>query len=131
LPVISGGDRHGHQPNAVLNLTDASTFSEFVLEIRDDKVSRVLVMPEYWEDLKTRKLEILADFFHTYPDYPPRSAAMDRSRLYSSGGWPSAVPGRILGYDRSRVGEIGHVVCLSCQDRNDAAGFANGLCTKS
>jgi hypothetical protein len=41
LPVISGGDRHGREPSAALNLTNASTFSEFVSEIRFDRVSRV------------------------------------------------------------------------------------------
>jgi hypothetical protein len=32
--VLSGGDRHGLEPNANLNLTQASTFSEFVHEVR-------------------------------------------------------------------------------------------------
>ena len=70
LPLISGGDRHGCAPNAILNLTNASTFSEFVSEIRYDKASHVLVMPEYREDLFMRKLESVADFFRCYPEYP-------------------------------------------------------------
>jgi hypothetical protein len=32
--IISGGDRHGCEPSAVLNLTNAKTFSEFIDEIR-------------------------------------------------------------------------------------------------
>jgi len=70
LPIVSGGDRHGRTPNAVLNLTNAGTFSEFVSEIRRDKVSEVLVTPEYWRDLLARKLESIADFFRVYPEHP-------------------------------------------------------------
>ncbi len=33
-PVISGGDRHGCEPNGVINLTAARTFSEFAQEVR-------------------------------------------------------------------------------------------------
>jgi hypothetical protein len=29
IPLISGGDRHARQPNAVLNVTNASSFEEF------------------------------------------------------------------------------------------------------
>jgi hypothetical protein len=70
LPVVSGGDRHGRAPNAVLNLTNAGTFSEFVSEVRKDKKSEVLVAPEYWRDLLARKLESIADFFRFYPEHP-------------------------------------------------------------
>jgi hypothetical protein len=35
MPVISGGDRHGCEPNAALNLTRAATFDEFVREVRE------------------------------------------------------------------------------------------------
>ena len=47
LPAISGGDRHGCEPNAFLNLTRAASFAEFIDEVREDKRSRVLVMPQY------------------------------------------------------------------------------------
>jgi len=61
LPVISGGDRHSHEPNALLNLTTAATFSEFVAEIREDRHSRVLVMRQYREPLVHRVLAAIAD----------------------------------------------------------------------
>ncbi|MBC7924442.1 MAG: hypothetical protein H7039_02190, partial [Bryobacteraceae bacterium] len=38
LPLISGGDRHGCEPNANVNLTNASTFPEFVDEVRNNKL---------------------------------------------------------------------------------------------
>jgi hypothetical protein len=52
-PVISGGDRHGREPNACLNLTRAATFSDFVSEIRSGH-SRVLFMNQYRESRVSR-----------------------------------------------------------------------------
>jgi hypothetical protein len=57
LPVISGGDRHGCEPNATLNLTTANTFADFVDEIRYEGRSQVLLMPQYFEPLRHRLLE--------------------------------------------------------------------------
>lgn len=60
-PLISGGDRHGREPNACLNLTNAATFAEFVQEVRHDGWSDVLFMPQYREPLKLRILQNLCD----------------------------------------------------------------------
>lgn len=57
LPAISGGDRHGCEPNAVLNLTCASTFAGFVSEIRREGRSTILQMPQYFDNLRLRLLE--------------------------------------------------------------------------
>ena len=35
LPVVSGGDRHGCQPNTLLNISQSRSFEELVAEIRD------------------------------------------------------------------------------------------------
>jgi len=67
LPVVSGGDRHGCEPNAVLNLTAAHTFSEFVQEIRVDRQSRVLLMPQFFDTLQLRLLE---SAWHALSDAP-------------------------------------------------------------
>ncbi len=61
LPCISGGDRHCCEPNALLNLTSAATFSEFTEEIRVDGVSRVVLMPQYREPMVNRILAAIAD----------------------------------------------------------------------
>src|SRR5262249_48856051 len=37
FPVISGGDRHGCEANALINLTRATTMTEFVHEIRCER----------------------------------------------------------------------------------------------
>lgn len=67
LPVVAGGDRHGRAPNALLNLSQAGTFDEFVGEIRDDRRSHVLVMPEYFEQPAAREFAALADILGTRP----------------------------------------------------------------
>jgi len=54
LPLISGGDRHGCDPNATLNVTAAGTFDEFAEEIRRDRYSKILLMPQYFDSLKLR-----------------------------------------------------------------------------
>lgn len=59
--AISGGDRHTCEPNALLNLTMAGTFSEFVEEIRLERVSHIAVMPQYREPLTGRVLTAIAD----------------------------------------------------------------------
>jgi len=57
LPAISGGDRHGCEPNAVLNLTSATTFGDFVAEIRQERRSHLLLMPQFFDNLRVRLLE--------------------------------------------------------------------------
>lgn len=59
-PVISGGDRHGLEPNATLNLTRATTFEEFVAEVRAG-VSEVFFANHYFEPLSTRILQNVQD----------------------------------------------------------------------
>jgi hypothetical protein len=68
--LISGGDRHGLEPNANLNLTNAQSFSEFVAEIREDRISDVLFMPQYREPLRLRMIETMWDIVRDYPDFP-------------------------------------------------------------
>ena len=64
--LVSGGDRHGCEPNAILNLTNASTFSEFAEEVRDG-VSEVLFMPQYREPLPLRCMQTLCDVLRESP----------------------------------------------------------------
>jgi len=47
MPLISGGDRHGVEPNANINLTNAQSFDEFANEIRKERRSHVLFMEQY------------------------------------------------------------------------------------
>ena len=75
--LISGGDRHGVEPNANINLTQAASFTEFVHEIRRQRVSNVLFMPQYAEPWKHRLLQSTLDAIRDYPDFPQGSRTWD------------------------------------------------------
>jgi hypothetical protein len=81
MASISGGDRHGLEPNANINLTHATCFDEFVREIRDDKMSRVLFMPQYAQPWKHRILQCAIDAVTHYPHFPQGSQNWDE-RVY-------------------------------------------------
>ncbi|MBS1794399.1 MAG: hypothetical protein JSS81_11125 [Acidobacteria bacterium] len=70
FPIATGGDRHGCKPNTVINLTNSRTFEEFVEEIRVDKRSEVVLMPEYKRPLHSRQLQSFSEILHNYPDFP-------------------------------------------------------------
>jgi hypothetical protein len=103
--LISGGDRHGMEPNANVNLSRAATFTEFVHEIRYEGRSHVLFMPQYAEPWKHRILQSTLDAIRNYPDFPQGSRTWDE-RVYhpdSTGAirplselWPG--DGRVPGY---------------------------------
>ncbi len=79
FPVTTGGDRHGCKPNTVINLTDSASFSEFVEEIRVDKKSEVVLMPEYKLPLHSRQLQSFSEILSSYSDVPDnRQRWMDR-----------------------------------------------------
>jgi len=75
--VISGGDRHGIEPNANLNLSHASSFNEFVHEVRRDRVSNVLFMPQYKQPWKHRILQSTLDAVRNHPTFPEGSRRWD------------------------------------------------------
>jgi hypothetical protein len=75
--LISGGDRHGTEPNANVNLSHAGSFTEFVHEVRYEGRSHVLFMPQYAEPWKHRILESTLDAIRDYPDFPQGSRRWD------------------------------------------------------
>lgn len=79
--VISGGDRHGLEPNANVNLTQAKSFTEFVHEVRRERQSHVLFMPQYAEPWKHRILQSTLAAVRNYPDFPEGSRQWDE-RVY-------------------------------------------------
>lgn len=70
VAVVAGGDRHGCEPSACLNLTNTSSLAEFVGEIRNSKRSHVLFMPQYAKPLWTRMLQVVLDVTRTQPGHP-------------------------------------------------------------
>jgi hypothetical protein len=70
MPLISGGDRHGCEPNAIVNLTRASSFAEFVAEVRNDRRSEVLFLSQCREPLGLRLMQGVLDVVRDYTDLP-------------------------------------------------------------
>ena len=67
IPVISGGDRHGCEPNAALNISRAENFPEFVHEVRNERRSEIVLMPQFFDALPLRLIE---NAWHALADAP-------------------------------------------------------------
>jgi hypothetical protein len=103
--LISGGDRHGMEPNACINLTDATNFNDFVHEIRVEQRSSILFMQQYAQPWKLRILRSTLDAVSDFPEFTPgwqrwddRSFHKDRagvmrpmSELWEKGRPPAAL----------------------------------------
>jgi len=85
MVLISGGDRHGVEPNANINLTNATNFTEFVHEIRRDRMSNVLFMPQYAQPWKYRLLHSTLDAIRDYPQFPQGSRRWDERAYHPDG----------------------------------------------
>jgi hypothetical protein len=66
-PVVSGGDRHGCEANAVLNVSPAKSFEDFVHEVRYDAHSEIVLLPQFFEPLPLRLIE---NAWHALADAP-------------------------------------------------------------
>ena len=88
-PLVSGGDRHGCAASGALNLTCAETFCDFVSEIRRERRSHVLLMPQYSEPVSIRTTRTLLDVIRNYPEYPAGTRRWD-DRIFhpDEGGGP-------------------------------------------
>jgi hypothetical protein len=103
--LLSGGDRHGVEPNANINLTNAGSFTEFVHELRREKKSDVLFMPQYAQPWKHRILQSTIDAIRPYPEFPQGSRTWDE-RVYHPDAhgvirplselWPNGAPPRAI-----------------------------------
>jgi hypothetical protein len=66
-PIVSGGDRHGLEPNATINLTRAMNFADFAEEIREERTSDIAILPQYGEPLYLRHLLTAWDAVREHP----------------------------------------------------------------
>lgn len=80
--VISGGDRHGAEPNANLNLTNAASFTEWVHEIRVERKSQLLFMPQYNDPLAARCYQTFLDAIRYYPDHSDGACQWDQRTFH-------------------------------------------------
>jgi hypothetical protein len=99
--LISGGDRHGCEPNANLNLTRAEDFEEFISEIRNERRSTVLIMPQYEEPMGLRLWQNFLDIIREYPEYPEGERKWDERTFHPNPAgelvpvcklWPNGTP---------------------------------------
>ncbi len=87
FPLVTGGDRHGCKPNTVINLTNSKTFSEFTEEIRVDRHSEVVLMPEYRQPLHSRQLQSFSEILKDYSEFPEgRKRGFDRIHIDGGDG---------------------------------------------
>ena len=114
--LVAGGDRHGVEPNANINLTNATSFTEFVREVRREKKSHVLFMPQYAEPWKHRILRSTIDAVRYYPAFPQGSRTWDE-RVYhpdANGAihplselWPGGAAPRVMRWTIAMVQLMG------------------------
>ena len=69
--LLSGGDRHGLEPNANINLTNATSFNEFVHEIRAERCSHILFLDQYARRWEQRIVNSTLDAVTDYPHFMP------------------------------------------------------------
>lgn len=67
-PLISGGDRHGLEPNANINLTNARSLADFVEQVRRGE-SHVLFLPQYRKAHGVRIVENLLEILQEQPGH--------------------------------------------------------------
>ena len=67
--LISGGDRHGMEPSACINLSHACSFGEFVYEIRNERRSHIHFMKQYRRSWEQRILQATLDAVTDFPDF--------------------------------------------------------------
>lgn len=67
-PLITGGDRHTLEPNTLLNLTNAATFSEFASEVRGGE-SQLLITNAYRECLGLRILRGIEETLQNHENH--------------------------------------------------------------
>ncbi|GAC1654852.1 MAG: hypothetical protein NVS9B15_15580 [Acidobacteriaceae bacterium] len=83
-PLIAGGDRHGCEPNANLNLTNAEDFGEFVSEVRTRGTTHVLFMPQYRHSRTLRYFRSFVDVVREAPELPSEIRRWDQ-RVFHPG----------------------------------------------
>ena len=116
MVLLSGGDRHGVEPNANVNLTNATSFTEFVHEVRRQKRSNVLFLEQYAEPWKHRILQSTIDAIRYYPDFPQGSRSWDNRVFHPDAAgvvrplselWPKGSAPRLIGLGLALVQAMG------------------------
>lgn len=96
--LVSGGDRHGCEPNATLNVTNATSFDEWVQELRQERRSNLLLMPQYGDSRVARLYQTFLDAIANYPEHSDGASRWEQ-RTYHPGHDGSVQPLSVL-WDR-------------------------------
>jgi hypothetical protein len=103
--LIAGGDRHGLEPNANINLTSAASFTEFVEEIRIDRISHVHFMDQYRQRWEQRILRSTLNAVTDFPEFMPGWQRWDERAFHPDRDgvmrpfaelWPEQGPPKLL-----------------------------------
>jgi hypothetical protein len=69
FPVVSGGDRHGLEPNSCINVTAASTFDDFAAEVRHERHSEMLLLPHHFQRHALRVIHHIWEILRDDPEH--------------------------------------------------------------
>jgi hypothetical protein len=103
--VISGGDRHGLEPNANINLTTAMSFTDFVHEVRVERVSHVHFMDQYRDKWEQRILQSTLNAITDFPQFLPGWQRWDERAFHPDANgemrsfaelWPDGKPPKLM-----------------------------------
>ncbi len=122
--LISGGDRHGMEPNANINLTAATSFDEFVHEVRNERLSHVLFLEQYRQPWSHRIMSSTVDSITNHTSFskgwqrwderafhPDREGVMrPLSELWANGRAPLPLAAAIVAARWSRHRTIAHLL---------------------
>lgn len=142
--VLSGGDRHGIEPNANVNLTRALCFNDFVHEVRIARESHVLFMPQYAEPWKHRILQSTLDAVRNHPSFPEGSRTWDErvfhpdasgelqrlSSLWPKGHAPRYLSAVLLGVRLLGARPVSQTLRMAWDDRQSGGRVESGLATR-
>jgi hypothetical protein len=92
IPVVAGGDRHGLEPNAVLNLSRASDVAGFVDEVKRERFSHVVLMPQYRRPRRLRIFRMVLDALAEHPSQPGERRYCGERVFYRDPGTGDAIP---------------------------------------
>jgi len=109
MPVVAGGDRHGVEPNAILNLSRADTLAGFIHEVRRERWSHVVFMPQYRQPQMLRIVHTVIDVLREYPEnFEGRRTWPDRV-FYRDPATNAPVPlASVCGARGTRI--VGHLI---------------------
>lgn len=83
--LISGGDRHGMEANANINLTNAENFNDFVREVRVERRSHVHYLEQYRGCWEQRIMNSTVDAVVDHAEFSPGWQRWDERAFHPDG----------------------------------------------